>query len=162
MGTTRERLAGLLAEDPEISAPDAAEILGVSRQRVHQILKSLGVKRGPIRRRIQRTPRPKVLTGGVRVGLTATMKGTVGELLVAADLLQRGYQVFTPITRHTASVDLVILDIGGTSVERIEVKTAKRREGRLIYTAPAHERYDRLAIVATGEEVIYKPAFPED
>ena len=103
-----------------------------------------------------------MLTGGVRAALTATMKGTVGELLVAADLLQRGYQVFAPMTRHMASVDLVTLDIGGTHVERVEVKTGRRREGRLVYASPTHERYDRLAIVVPGEEVIYKPAFPED
>ncbi len=158
MKTTRRRLEDLLVEDPEIPAREAAELLGVSRQRIYQLWGTMGA-RGRIR---VGNSMPKVLAGGVRTDLSSGTKGTVGELLAAADLLHRGYQVFMPITQRTASVDLITLDRWGTVIERIEVKSGRRREGRLHYKTPGHDRYDRLAIIVPGEAVVYRPAFAED
>jgi hypothetical protein len=159
--TTRERVRELVVSDPELNLSGIAERIGVSRERVRQIAteEGLAVARGVVgyRPRPRRPPASRVITGGVPVEITHTVAGTIGELLVAADLMARGFVVFAPIARHTASCDLIAL-VSGTP-ERIEVRCAKRREGKLRYPAPK-ARFDRLALVVTGETVTYLPAWP--
>jgi len=46
MTTTRERIAALLADDPTIPAREIAATVGVSRQRVYQILSDMGLNDG--------------------------------------------------------------------------------------------------------------------
>jgi len=43
---TRERIAALLEDDPTIPAREIAEKVGVSRQRVYQILSDMGLNDG--------------------------------------------------------------------------------------------------------------------
>lgn len=82
--------------------------------------------------------------------------GAASELLVAADLLRRGYHVFRSVAPDGAC-DLLILQ--GKSVLRIEVKTAYRnRDGTIGWPNVVRQegRHDILAIAVAGD-VHYKP-----
>lgn len=84
--------------------------------------------------------------------------GAASEMVVAADLLRRGYPVFRSMT-HQSPFDLVVMV--GSKLYRVEVKTGyKDRNGR-IYSGHTFEkalvgRFDVLAEVV-GAEVAYKP-----
>ncbi len=154
--TARERLAELAAQNPLWNLSDLARALGVSRERVRQLVDEVGLTvakgvRG-YRPRASRRPRPAGY-------LCETAKGTAGELLVAADLTARGLFVFLPVVR-TTSCDLIAMDQDGV-VQRIEVRSGKRRDGALRVSRPTHKHFDRLAIVVAGEPVLYEPAWPE-
>lgn len=158
--TTRDRVFALRQENPRIRAREIAETLGISTERAYQHLYALGLPTGvPGDRRGQ--PRPRALTGGVPVKISCSATGTVSELLIAADLMARGHTPFFPMIR-TASCDLVCVDRRTGLAERIEVKTGHRNPaGFLRYNSPQNgANYDRLAVVITGEPVMYSPPFP--
>ncbi len=159
--STRERLVQLIQEDPDIPVSELAEALDVTRQRVHQLLNALGISR-PLTRGFRRQRQRMVITGGVRAAVTQATQNTVSELLVAADLMQLGHQVFLPMPRHRLGVDLITLHIETFETERIYVTTGRRRGGELVCDRPVTPLHDRLAIVVSGERPIYEPAFPED
>jgi hypothetical protein len=99
------------------------------------------------------------MTGGVAMrGPTCTARGTVAELLVAADLTAKRCTVYFPLIRN-ASCDMIILNQSGKP-ERIEVRTGYRKgEGAVRWQKPDISKSDRRAIVITGEPVIYEPPF---
>jgi hypothetical protein len=143
-----------------------ARALGISRERVRQLLVAEGITAAeylgrPVGR--PRGPQPKsvVTTGGVPVPINATVAGTIGEMLVAADLLTRGWLVYLPIVRN-AGCDLVVVSRGDNRVERIEVRTARRVDGVLRYASPDKSQSDRRAIVCSGECVTYEPPYDGD
>lgn len=80
--------------------------------------------------------------------LCTNIVGAIGEYLVIADLLQKGYEVFYATTR-TCSCDLVILNDG--LLRRVEIKVH-----RFDSTAKA----DILAVV-TSEGILYVPELPD-
>src|SRR5690348_11864141 len=87
-----------------VSASAIAVELHISRQRVYQIAGRAGVKFGyPPDAQVCR---PHLLTGGIAQPLNSSVTGKVSELLVAADLLARGWQVFLPVIA-TKGHDLV-------------------------------------------------------
>lgn len=162
--TTRQRVRELATDEPNLNMTDIAGRLGVSRERVRQIVdqESLNVPRGVtgIRsRKAPAPPAPRILTGGVAVKITHTAAGLIGELLVAADLTARGYVVFFPLSR-TSACDLVSLSPDGL-LEKIEVRCGTRHGGTIRYNRKliggVHDRY---AIVVTGEPVVYRPELP--
>lgn len=53
-------------------------------------------------------------------GLSTGVVGAIGELIVAADLLSKGYEVFRAVSQ-AASCDLIVLKAGACL--RIEVRT---------------------------------------
>jgi len=151
------------------TAHEAAQRLGVSRQRINQVCKALGItlphgqalgyRLPPVKTQIRKNPPlSRVVTGGVPVPLSRTVAGTIGELLVAADLMARRFWVFFPLVRSTAC-DLIGMDRAGRT-EKIEVRCGKRVDGRIVYARADEDRSDRRAIVVTGEPVIYAPPFP--
>lgn len=165
---TRLQIRKLIANDKTLNLSAIAKRIGISRERVRQIVnqEGLAVQRGVVGyrpRRNARPPAPRVLTGGVGARLDCTVVGTISELLVAADLAARGYKVFFPLVR-TAACDMVIMDSDGENVQRIEVRSGHRRvdrKGIAYATNPKSDkaRCDRYAIVITGEPVFYRPKF---
>lgn len=92
-------------------------------------------------------------------GKTKTVRGTISELIAAADLMEKGYEVFRAM-EPCATCDLIALK--GSEVLRVQVRTGNvyhRLDGvtTMYYsnTARDAERTDRFAIVV-GKEVIYK------
>lgn len=72
--------------------------------------------------------------------------GPVAELIVAADMLRRGYEVFRPIS-HAASCDIIA--IKGRVVIRLEVKSSAIRRGKFTCSFLHNARkFDMAAIVA--------------
>ena len=86
-------------------------------------------------------------------------KGTTGklnELIVSADLLKRGYEVFMALSPH-ASCDMAILK--GGELFRVEVKTAyKSKSGKAQFPVKLSQRgsHDILALVFYPGEVEYR------
>lgn len=146
--SARDRMVELLQQDPAIGAAEAGRALDISRQRAHKLLEDL---------------RPEIVGATaprLRVGAAGGSRHfTVAILLVAVDLTDRGWQVFMPTTPHNATCDLVAVSSDGAKVQRIEVRTAKRRLEEIEYTEPRGGVFDRLALVITGEPVLYRPAF---
>ena len=138
--------------NPAVAARDVAAALGVSRQRIYQVASRHGL-------RFARAPRAHLppdirVTGGVPA-LTARSLGIIGELLTATDLLGRGYLVYRPIVDHRG-VDLLAID-PDDRVLRVEVKSARRVDGRLAYRR-SERPVDVFALVVVGEPVMYEPA----
>jgi len=161
MPTTRERLLALVRAEPHLNQTELAERLGVTRQRVKQLVddEGLAIDRGP---RGAGGRKPKVteptapsMTGGV-AAMAAGTTPAVAVFLAAADLTSRGYTVFLPVTQ-TASCDLVAIDRDG-QVERIVVRRARRAGEEVRYDDPIHGRHERKAMILTDEPVRYEPA----
>ena len=148
--------------DRDVTATEMADRLGVSRARIGQILKSAGLPTRTARSwatRADPQPQPRVITGGVRVPITASAAGIIGELLVAADLTARGYTVYAPICRHSAHADLIALRRGeNRSPITFEVRCGRRdSSGGIKYARKPDSKTDHHAAVVTGEPVEYHP-----
>jgi hypothetical protein len=160
----RAEILAIRESNPNASASDIAREIGISRQYVYTILRTLGlqINVGGYRPRGRKFAQPRVVTGGVTAAITHTTAGTIGELLVAADLMARGFVVFHPLVRSKALCDLITQDQRGLT-ERIEVKCGKKiSNGKLQFNKPSNSHHDRLAIVITGETVKYIPPFSGD
>ena len=94
--------------------------------------------------------------GRIGSGLAAGTVGAIGELIVAADLLRRGFEVFRALSPN-CSCDLAILRDG--RLLKVEVTTSYRnpRTGVIHRRKKTSERFDILAMVV-GAEIIYEPA----
>ena len=83
--------------------------------------------------------------------------GAVSELVVSADLLTRGYEVFRAVAQD-GSCDIVVLKDG--SILRIEIRSGyKTDDGTVKATANKlnPSKYDVLAIVTAGRDITYVP-----
>jgi len=69
--------------------------------------------------------------------------GAVGELLVAADLMRRGHEIYRPVAADCPT-DLLCLRRGSTRVIRVQVRA---RSTVLFYKFPTKRDADILAIV---------------
>lgn len=154
---TREAILALRTRDPDANAAEIGRSLGVSRERVRQLLRAMGLPRG---RRSRPPAAARVVTGGIVAPVSTTIAGTISELLVAADLLARGYQVFAPVARR-GRCDLISLDPATGLTERLEVRCGIRTQtGSVTYRRHDPVNADRAAIVLTGEAVVYDPPLP--
>lgn len=157
---TIEKIQALVAENPAISCSEIAEKLGLTRQRISQVCKSGGIvleSAYPARDR-RGMGYPRVITGGIQSMINHTVGGTISELLVAADLMARGYKPYTPLVRQRSHDIIAVAPCG--EILTFEVKSGKRRDNGNGYTfasAPRDVHSDHYAVVITGEPVIYKP-----
>ena len=90
--------------------------------------------------------------------MSPSEKGTSSELIVATDLLGRGFEVFRSLSPD-GSCDLIALKDGRAL--RIEVKTARTTGKRhKTYPAAPNELHDVLAVVIPGvySAIDYSPA----
>jgi hypothetical protein len=78
--------------------------------------------------------------------------GALGELLVAADLLRKGYEVFRSVS-PSCSADIMIYRDGKS--KRVEVRTGHRQNSGKINANRIH-RADILAIVLI-DQIVYEP-----
>ena len=87
---------------------------------------------------------------------TATT-GTINELRVSLDLLNKGYEVFRPLTPN-CSCDLAILK--NSKLTRIEVTTGRYSQtGKVTYPPHKQEYYDIFAIVLP-DKILSTPSEP--
>jgi hypothetical protein len=85
--------------------------------------------------------------------------GAIGELIVSADLLRYGYEVFRAVSQ-SCSTDLVALRNGRTM--RVEVRTGRRTSTGISCGMKAF-RSDVLAVVIHGPmpAIVYDPPLPD-
>lgn len=158
---TIDKILALQAENPDVTNSEAAEALGLSRQRVSMECKKAGVilRRAYGRGAIKSAPEPRVITGGVPSVVSHTVCGTISELLVAADLMARGYKPYMPLVRQRGH-DLIAVSPGG-EILTIEVKSGKARatgEGySYLHKGERQNQSTHYAIVITGSPVVYEP-----
>jgi hypothetical protein len=80
-------------------------------------------------------------------------EGALGEMLVVADLMYKGYQVFRAVS-PSADFDLIVSK--GGELKRVEVTKGSMHSGKL--TWPAHPKpRDILAVWLADKTVIYFP-----
>jgi hypothetical protein len=83
--------------------------------------------------------------------------GAIAELKVAADLLQRGYEVFRSVSQ-SCSCDLAIIKSG--KLTRVEVKTGYENPDTGTRSYPKNHRADILA-VSFPSGIVYMPELVE-
>lgn len=157
-----DEVAALAAEG--LPGSEIARRLGISKQRVSQIAKANGID---IRRSYEwshsrgKAPSvPRVRTGGVYVTENGNAVGAVSELLVAADLVARGWHVYLPVYRQRGHD---IIAYTGNRFLTVEVRSGRLSPaGSLIYQRRTEvTKSDCFAVVVTGEPVRYIPDIPE-
>lgn len=152
-----------------LPASAIARQLGLSRQRIYHVCKKEGIALLPYhewagadrRPRLHppRKPKARLITGGVPQDISHAVAGTISELLVAADLMARGWQVFRPLTAATGH-DIIAVRKG--TILTIEVRSAHaNNSGRLIYNKKADCKSAHYGLVVTGQPVTYEPDLPD-
>jgi predicted AAA+ superfamily ATPase len=159
----RDSVRQLREKDSEVTASAMARELGVSRERVRQVLLALGLptqtSRSTFVNRAPRTPLPPPGSIEFAANCNHVMRGAWAELLVASDLLRRGYEVFTAV--GASSCDLLALR--NTTALRVEVKLGQWINNSPTYFASkvcAEKRgnFDLLAVVSPdGKQIRYDP-----
>lgn len=90
-----------------------------------------------------------------RLNLSATNTGAVGELLVAADLLRRGFAVYRSVS-PSSPCDLIAQK--DAALLRVEVtKGTRYRSGNTAFAPHQPNRRDLLAVWFADGEIRYDP-----
>jgi hypothetical protein len=147
-----------LAALGDMTMIELAEALGVSKQRVSQLGKRHGVKfkgapKGP-------RPQPPEFAPnrwGGQHKVSPTWVGCAGELLVAADMIRRGYAVYHSMAR-TGPFDLYAYADGEGL--RIEVRSI-RSETQQPANGSDWTAFDVLARVLPCGRILYDPDMPD-
>jgi hypothetical protein len=92
---------------------------------------------------------------GVTLNLCSGRIGAMNELIAAADLISKGYEVFRSVS-PASSCDLIILKEGRTQLVKVRTGQRHSRTGKIRLMHPKH-RADILAVVI-AKEVFYFPA----
>jgi len=131
--------------------PEIAKRLNISRQWVYVICAKRGIAYP------KRSDEMPAIVGQVRAGLKSGAAGTIAEMLVAADLLRQGYDVYRSITCNSHGYDLIASRDG--KLTTFEVRSAWRNDsGKLTLRHKAGSPADVHAYVVVGEPIIYKPS----
>ena len=89
--------------------------------------------------------------------LPSATVGAIHELVVAVDLLRRGYNVFRALS-PACPCDLAVLQNG--KLVRVEVTTGHRSpQGTIRYPPKNEKKFDVLAIVSFDGTILYEPPF---
>jgi len=91
-----ELIAAARAENPSITAEQIGKRVGLTRQRVSQLIKDMNLP--------GRLTQSKAIG---KLGLHSESKNLVAELAVAQDLIERGYAVYRAMTNGNNEYDLI-------------------------------------------------------
>lgn len=154
------RIVARAKADGGLTTADLATEFQCSRQYVHSVLRAADMRAAvPKRVWLPRGPAPlpksRVIPAGGGVQISHSATGSVSELLVAADLMARGWSVFFPLYR--ARSDLIATSSDGQTVKRFEVRSGKRKGEVLVYNRKPTDAQDHYAVVMAGEPVVYVP-----
>jgi hypothetical protein len=139
-----------------MSVRDIADKLGHSRSSIYHICKYNNIPYVTPRYHFTGiSSQARVITGGMKVPITSHVAGTISELLVAADLMARGWWVYMPVML-SKSHDIVAFK--GIQMITVEVRSARRNAtGFLSYAKKNDSNSSHRALVVTGEPVSYIP-----
>lgn len=88
-------------------------------------------------------------------GISRASTGAANELLVAADLLKKGYEVFRALSPQ-ASCDLAILNDG--KLLRVEVRTGREAANRQrAFFVKSKKKHSDILAVVLNHEILYEP-----
>jgi len=88
------------------------------------------------------------------LALSTGSRGAIGELMVCADLLLRGFDVFRAVSQ-SSKCDLAIV-LPPRIVFRVEVTTGHRINGKLAHSTKSASQFDILAVCLTvAREIVY-------
>lgn len=145
-----ERVRELIATDLDMR--EIADALGCSRHGLYLLCRRHKIDYE--RHRHQKLMAEAARTG---IGYTAThMKGTAAEMLVAASLLLKMWEVYVSLNRTRGHDLIVVKDQRMLSVE-VRLATREKATGRAI--CRRDHKSDILAIVCDGE-ITFEPALP--
>lgn len=157
---TRAQVRALIKE---YTPNEIGKRLGISRQRVYQILDDEGVEYLPLtqehrRRRVISRNLSKYL-GPSSASVDRPTRGAISELLVAADLLSLGWKPYVPLFRNHGH-DLIASK--RSALITLEVRSALRRRDASISASlfTRGRQVNHFAFVLPGEPVIYTPDLP--
>lgn len=158
MLTTSDHVKALRNGDPKISAADIARKLEISRERARQILIELGLPTDTRKDRRLRQYRNYAARIGIK--LSSHTIGCIGEMLVCADLMQKGWDVYRSISPH-APVDLMARRDRKTVA--VEVRSGRKKlDGRVVFGKPLREKsWEVIAVVLPDGEIHYQPEMPK-
>jgi hypothetical protein len=150
--SAREQIVRILQSLTDISAAELGRRVGVSRERVRQILKDLGY---PTARGKGRPHGAVLFSGGDRTESRRLTKATATKE-VAEDLLGKGYAIFAPM-RTTKTCDLIAVDDeGNVSLILCVLNAAGKRVPR--YRGGQHRPAElHHAQVTAGQAITYDP-----
>lgn len=164
----RERLREWAASHPGATAADAARALDVSRQRISQVAEEEGIELVRYATRY-----PTMTEGLISPGMIGVRTPGIDEerkrpqhieavLRVAADLVLRGYEVFSPLSFSTQA-DLVTVNKITRRTELIVIDLKAEKELRDLLRDPSgfERNATRRAIVSAdpAEPIVYQPKF---
>lgn len=86
--------------------------------------------------------------------LDTSTKGALTELLIACDLIKKGWHVYRGVS-YTCPFDLIIYN--GKKLIRVEATTGHYINGKLNHCKVLDEKKDILAIYIYPDEIIYQP-----
>jgi hypothetical protein len=160
MGTQAlaDKIRDLAAQGMSISA--IAGRLKYTRQHISALCKRFDIPHVRGERKYEwrkpREPKPTVLaTAGLTVPPSKHLRGAVAEILVAADLLARGYLVYRAVC-GVRGHDVIATN--GSAILTFEVRTARRRmDGKVVYSRTNNCGSSHHAIVLPGEPILYEP-----
>lgn len=143
------------------------EAIDVSKQYVSNVLRDAGLKTSATNPATEENPKER-RKGGVNTtwtgsGAVALAKGDIGavtELMVCADLVRSGHDVYRAVTQSSPA-DIIVW--ANERPYRIEVKAAQvnPESGRWIHGASQKTgKFDILALVAPSGQIRYKPPIP--
>lgn len=107
------------------------------------------------------TERDKILNPntGAALGIARSTVGPLAEMMVAVDLMRKGYYVFRAVSYH-CPCDLVVLQ--DTTVVTIEVRTAYKSRTTTTISGNRKIRADIWAgVLLVENEIIYEPPLEE-
>lgn len=146
-----------------LSPAEIGTRLGISRQRVYQILSDEEIDYLPLNRQ-QRLHRRISRNLARSLGPDAAhvdrhTRGAISELLVAADLLALGWKPYVPLFRNHGHD---IIASKNSIMITIEVRSALRRQDASVSASnfTRGRLVDHFAFVLPDEPVIYKPELP--
>lgn len=159
-GSKAAQIVARARAEKALTTADLAAAFGCSRQYIHAVLGAAGMKaaipkRVWLPRKASPPPSSRVTPEGGGVQISSSATGSVSELLVAADLMSRGWSVFFPLYR--ARSDLIATSKNGETIKRFEVRSGKRRAGEMVYARKPTDAQDHYAVVLPGEPVKYVP-----
>ena len=142
-----ERIVAIRAEDPSATAEMISQRVGLTRARVSQLLAEMKL--------------PPRLSRAQAVGalnLASHSKTLAAELAVAANLIEKGFAVYQPVTNLGFQCDLIAMRNDGV-VMTVDVRSERRPgESRLAEDS----EFDVIASVATlliEGSLVYKVSF---
>lgn len=161
--STKDRIRELREENPRLPAATIAEHTGVSRQRVSQILRDLGLAT-KIRREYTRGPAKPSPAHDYGRAINPTTTGAISELIVSVDLMARGCDVYRALSACSRA-DLVCVSRATGAIAKIEVRSAKLdRHGLPVggqkpkrCGLTGHDVYDVIALALPDGEIVYNP-----